>query len=154
MDAVTHPDEATVVDVTEHYVPVRLSTADHSDRARQMEVRWLPGQVVAQSSGRVEHRWVGFLGPDRYRVELLFGRAVHAMSTKAYEEADTLFGRLLAEHPNSARTPEGCYWWGVSAMRQHRNPAPALEKWVHLVEDYPDSDWTEKVAWMVQEAPA
>ncbi len=145
----THPDEGVVRDLEKCFVPVKLDTGRHGERARALEIRWLPGQVVLQPGGRVEHRWIGFLGPASYRVELLFARAMNAMDTKAYEEADRLFGELVEGHPESARAREACYWWGISEQRRHRDSARAVEKWRILVDRYPDDVWTEKVGWMV-----
>lgn len=152
MDAVTHPEVAEVV--SSHFVPLHLSTEKEQERARALEVRWLPGQVILQDSGRVEHRWVGFLKPASYKVELDFGRAMFAMSTKDYEGADRLFSDLVLRRPGAARAAEACYWWGVSEYRRTKDFVNAVRKWSLLVEKFPNDPWVEKIDWIVQEAGA
>lgn len=150
MDAVTHPEVAP--DVIEHFVPLKLQTEADPDRARAHEIKWLPGQVVLQPAGRVEHRWIGFLGPDSYRVELLFGRAMVAMSTKDYEGAGRLFGEITDSHPRSARAPEAWYWWGVSEYRRTKDFQKCVAKWGTILQNYPQDQWAEKIGWIVEEA--
>src|SRR5262245_51213954 len=117
MDAVTHPHADVQRELGERFVPVRLEAGKHGELARRMGTRWLPGLVVADADERPAHVQIGFLPPADLLVELDYGRAIHAMGEKRYDDAHALF-RRVAETPAAERAPEAYFWWGISRYRQ------------------------------------
>jgi TolA-binding protein len=149
MDAVTHPDERVRVEVAEHFVPVKLESARHGEVSRHMNVRWLPGLVIADAAERPAHVSIGFLPPPDLLTELTFGRGIVAMGEKRYDEAHALLSSVAAT-PDAERAPEALFWWGVSRYRQSKDFRAAVEEpWTKIVEGWPRSQWARKVAWMV-----
>src|SRR5688572_6178538 len=98
MDAVTHPQQEVVEHIGEHFTPVKLESGKHPEVSRRMNVRWLPGVVVASPDDRLAHASVGFLPAADLITELTFGRAIVMMGDKRYDEAHELF-RRVAETP-------------------------------------------------------
>jgi TolA-binding protein len=147
MDAVTYPHDQVQSEMEKHFVPVKLESAKHGEVARRMNVRWLPGLVVADGDGRPGHVSIGFLPPADLVVEMTFGRAINAMGGKRYDEAHALFD-AVARDPERERAPEALYWWGVSRYRQMKDfRAATREPWGRIVEGWPKTQWARKVAW-------
>ena len=97
---------------------------------------------------RSTHSTVGFLPPDDLLHELDYGRAIHAMATREYATANGLFDALSAQH-DAERAPEAAYWWGVSRMRETKQPDTALEPWQRILDHWPDSQWARKIRYAV-----
>lgn len=148
MDTVTYPDPNVVEEVSRHFVPVRLVSADHVEISRKFNIRWLPGVVVTDADERPHHSSVGWLSPKDLQVELVFGRAMAAMTRKQYPEADGLFQKLVEGYPGHERAVDGWYWWGINTYRCMKDMKAAAPYWTTLVEKYPDSLWARKIGWI------
>ena len=98
------------------------------------------------ADGRPLHTQVGVLPPGDLLPELDYGRALHAMTTRDYAGANALFG-ALSEQTDAERAPEACYWWGISRMRETKDPTSSLEPWGLIRERWPGSQWARKVAY-------
>ena len=147
MDTVTYPHDTVIAAIERHFVPLKLESARHGDLARRLNVRWLPGLVVADGEGRPAHVSVGFLPPPDLLAELAFGRAVNAMGQKRYDEAHLLF-QEVASDPARERAPEALFGGGISRYRQLKDFAAAVqEPWSRIVERWPGSQWARKVAY-------
>jgi TolA-binding protein len=145
MDTVTYPNDRVIAEMDRHFVPVRLESAKHGELARRLNVRWLPGLVVADADGRPAHVSIGFLPPDDVLVEMTFGRAINAMAAKRYDEAHALF-QDVAGDPARERAPEALFWWGISRYRQLKDFSTAVrEPWGRIAEGWPRSQWARKV---------
>src|SRR5688572_681969 len=137
MDAVTHPMEAVVADVERHFVPVKLESGKHPDISRRMNVRWLPGLVVATPDERPAHTVIGYLPAADLVTELAFGRAIVAMGDKRYGEAHALF-QTVAETDGAERAPEACFWWGISRYRHTKDfQGSVAAPWGRILERWP-----------------
>jgi TolA-binding protein len=148
MGAVTYPDATVEAELAERFVPCKVESASAPDLARKMNVRWLPGLVVADADERPANVQVGFLPPADFLLELDFGRAILAMGAKRYDEADALFGRVAAT--SGDRAPEALFWWGISRYRQSKAFADCQAKWREITERWPSSLWTKKVAYALR----
>jgi TolA-binding protein len=148
MGAVTYPHAAVVQSLNEDFVPCRIESARAPELARRMNVRWLPGLVVADHEERPAHVQVGFLPPEDFLDELKFGRAIMAMGHKRYDEAHALFGQV-AEREGAERAPEAYYWWGISHYRQTKDFADCRRHWAEIVRRWPGSQWARKVSYAV-----
>lgn len=142
----TYPEAAIIEHVQGHFVPVKLLGAEHRELAKGFNLRWFPGLVVAGADGRPAHTVVGFLPPADLVSELDYGRAIHAMTTKDYATANALFQKL-SDDVEAERAPEAAYWWGISKMRETKDPAAGLGPWKLIPERWPASQWTRKVAY-------
>jgi len=143
---VTYPDAGVERAIAEGFVPVRLEGGKFRDLARQYNVRWFPALVVADAEGRATHQTTGFLPPRDLCDELDYGRAIHAMAEKRYDVANRLFG-ALADRREAERAPEAVYWWGISKMRETKDPSAALPTWKLIPERWPRSQFARKVAY-------
>jgi TolA-binding protein len=144
MGAVTYPDPDVVAELNLNFVPCRLESAKVPELARKMNLRWLPGLVVADSTERPAHVVIGFLPPADFRNELDFGRAMAAMTRKRYDEAHALFARV-AHRLDGERAPEAWYWWGISRYRESKEFADCQEKWRQIVAHWPGTQWARRV---------
>jgi TolA-binding protein len=148
MDAVTYPHAKVTEFVNKYMVPVRLESGKNPELGKQMNVRWLPGVVVASADGRPAMTSIGFLPPDDLVSDLTFGRAIVAMGEKRYDDAHALF-RSVGES-DAERAPEAMFWWGVSRYRQSKRFEDAVgEPWGKILERWPRSQWARKVAFAV-----
>jgi hypothetical protein len=149
MGAVTYPNPDVVRELSEHFVPVRIESAKQPEHARRMNVRWLPGLVVAGADERPANVVVGFLPPSDLLPELTFGRAIAAMGEKRYDEAHTLLEQV-AGTKGAERAAEALYWLGVSRYRQSKDFMGSIrEPWGRIVETWPGSQWARKVGFAV-----
>ncbi len=141
----TYPDQRVGAAVSEHFTACKLESGENYPVMKRLGIRWLPGIVLTDGKERVHHSWVGFLPPEPYLVELLFGRGMAAFGSKQLEAAEQHFETLVAETPGSERAPEALYWQGVSRYRQSGELADANRSWARMVETYPQSLWARKV---------
>jgi len=149
MGAVTYPDAEVARRLNDDFVPCMVESAKAPDLARKMNVRWLPGLIVADADERPAHVQVGFLPPQELLTELSFGAAIVAMGEKRYDDAHALF-REVAERPGAERAPEAWYWWGISRYRQSKSFADCQDAWRNIVERWPDSQWVHKVSYALE----
>ena len=148
MGTVTYPNDNVTRELNENFIPVKLESAKNPDVARKMNARWLPGLVVCDADERPAHVQIGYLPPSDFLPELAFGRAIHAMGEKRYDDAHALF-RKVAEGENE-RAPEAYYWWGISATRQTKDMSAYREHWQKIVDKFPKSQTARKVAYVLQ----
>lgn len=153
MDAVTYPHASVVSAVSEQFVPVKLESGKHAELSRRLGIRWLPGLVVADADERPAHTQVGFLPPADLITELTYGRAIHAMGAKRYDDAHALFA-AVAETPDAERAPEALFWWGISRFRQSKDFKGVMEPWGKIVAGWPASQWARKVGYALNRPPA
>jgi hypothetical protein len=147
---VTYPDAAVIEHLNTEFIPTKLLGAEHRDITKELNFRWFPGIAVLDAKGRATHTSVGFLPPADLFSELNYGRAIHAMTTRNYETANRLF-QTLADDTTADRAPEATYWWGISKMRETKDPASALEPWTLVTERWPKSQWSRKVEYALKQ---
>src|SRR5689334_20093201 len=107
MGAVTYPEPRVAAALGARFVACRVESAKAPELARRMNVRWLPGLVVADADERPANVQIGFLAPDDFLSELDFGAAIVAMAAKRYDEADALFRQVAAR--DGERAPDAWY---------------------------------------------
>jgi len=146
---VTYPDAAVVEHLNSEFVPTKLLGADHRDVTKALNFRWFPGIAVLDAKGRATHTSIGFLPPADLFAELDYGRAIHAMTAKDFATANALFDKL-SNDTAAERAPEATYWWGISKMRETKNPASALAPWKLVTERWPQSQWSRKVEYALK----
>lgn len=145
----TYPNDEVIAYIHQNFVPVKLLGADNRELTKGFNVRWFPGIVVAGADRRATHVSIGFLPPEDLISELDFGRAIHAMTTRDYELANELFDRLAST--DADRSPEATYWWGISRMRETKDPGAGTEKWKLIPERWPATQWARKVEYALAE---
>ncbi len=111
--------------------------------ARKLQVRWLPALVLTDGE-RIHHSWIGFLQPKWFQMELLYGRAQAAFSSKDFAGAVKLFDQVVAEYPQMERAPEALYWKAISTYRQTGNFPDAIPTFKEIASKYPQSIWARK----------
>jgi TolA-binding protein len=145
MGTVTYPHPEVERELGERFVPCRLESAKHPELARAMNVRWLPALIVAAADGRPAHVQTSFLAPQDLLVELEFGRAIHAMGEKRYDDAHALFETVAAR--GGERAPDACYWWGISQYRQSKDFRDCQRRWAEIAKRWPDTQWARRVSY-------
>jgi TolA-binding protein len=148
MGAVTYPQASVAHTLNEEFVPCKVESASAPELARKMNVRWLPGLVVADHDERPAHVQIGFLPPEDFLDEITFGRAIVAMGQKRYDEAHDLFRRVVER--GGERAPDALYWWGISHYRQTKSFADCQRHWSEIVRRWPDSQGARKVRYAVE----
>ena len=144
MERVTFPSEAVAAELAARFVPVKIDSARAGDLSRRMNLRWLPGLVVASHDERPANAQIGFLEPADLLTELDFGRAIVAMGRKSYDEAHAAF-RAVTEREGAERAPDAWYWWGISAYRQSKDFADCQRLWAEVARRWPGTQWARRV---------
>ncbi len=143
MDAVTYPDEKVASFLSDSVIPLRVAY-DHPILAKQFGVKWTPTLVTLDIEGQEHHRTVGFLGPDELIPSLLLGMGKCFYETDRFDEALSLFEKLLATSPQSNSAPEAIFLRGVSLYKSTKDPKPLRHAYDKLAAEYPQSEWATR----------
>jgi len=144
MGTVTYPSPRVIEELNRSFVPCRIESAKAPELARKMNVRWLPGLVVADAAERLAHQQIGFLPPADLLNELDFGRAIALMTRKHYPEAHALFLEVAARAATE-RAPEAWYWLGISRYRESKRFEDCQDAWRRIAERWPGTQWARRV---------
>ncbi|MFQ5956240.1 MAG: tetratricopeptide repeat protein [Candidatus Brocadiales bacterium] len=148
MEAVTYPDANVTELINSRFVPLKLHVGKDIELVKRFDVLWTPTIVVAEADGTVHHRFTGFLPPEEYRAQLVFGIAKTDFDKGNYPEASTQFKTVVAQYPDCACAPEAQYWLGVSEFKRTGSADTMRAAWQELIEKYPDSVWATKASFI------
>ena len=128
------------------FVPARAHIKEQPRTFERFAVQWTPTQLVLEPDGKERHRTEGFLPVDDFLAQLHLGLAKLDSGRQQYGEAVRRFRSVYEMFPTAGAAPEACYWVGVSAYKNTRNPEPLTETARLLKSKYPDSKWTRKAS--------
>ncbi len=79
----------------------------------------------------------------------IFDAAVGAQRMEKYEDAISLFERLLEEYPQAEKLPDAYYALGVLYQDQRKDFTKAIDMYTKLYESYPESPTASNALFMV-----
>jgi tetratricopeptide (TPR) repeat protein len=145
MDAVTYPNPTVIEFIQKYIVPLQVAY-NSQPLATDFNVQWTPTLITLDSDGKEHHRTVGFLSPQELVPSLRLGMAKCHFDLERFDEAISIFEKLLAEYPKSDSTPEAIYLRGVSRYKRTHDAKPLKEAYEQLQRDYPASEWTKRAS--------
>lgn len=149
MGAVTYPDPRVKSLMQRAFVPVRLDVDADAAARRAFGSARTPTLLVLDADGREWRRHSGFLDPDRLLAQLSLARLVEALERQDYEAAGRRLGdaRRWAEADPELRA-EALYHTAMAAYRSSEDPAELSAGWRRLLDEFPGSEWAERVAFL------
>ena len=141
MGAVTYPNEAVGEIIRDNFIPVQINIVDRPEFTDRFLSRWTPTIIFIDPDGRDHRRQSGYTPPEHFVADLMMGMAQVAFNLKRYEEAITLYERVVDEFPNSFAAPEALYMVGVSRYRATDDGSNLDTYWDQVMERYPGSRW-------------
>jgi tetratricopeptide (TPR) repeat protein len=145
MDAVTYPNPTVIEFIQKYMVPVQVPY-NSQPLATDFNIQWTPTLITLDSDGKEHHRTVGFLSPQELVPSQRLGMAKCHFDLERFDEAISIFEKLLAEYPKSDSAPEAIYLRGVSRYKRTHDAKPLKEAYVQLQRDYPASEWTKRAS--------
>ncbi len=145
MDAVTYPDDMVGEFIQRNLVAVRVPS-DAKPLSRQFNVVWTPTLVILDQDGKEHHRTTGFLPPAELIPSLLLGIGKLHFEQERFENAISLFDKLVAQYAGSHSAAEAVYYRAVSRYKATKKAEPLKEAYQQLQADYPSSEWAQRAA--------
>ncbi len=127
--------------IAEHVIPVKIKPIDPANQliVQRYQQVWTPTIMLLSPEGQLYHEWNGYLPPDLYVPQLLFGLGKAALKRDRLEEAASWFDMVLAKYPTSDVAPEACYWAAVARYKDSHAADDLLGGWRKLQSRYPNS---------------
>lgn len=142
--AETLPKMSVIDKIGDNFVAVMLDIEVAKDLVASYGVDWTPTFIVADSSGKEDTRWVGYLPEDDYLGMLDMGIAKHSFRKGDYKDAERLLDSVVIKYPLTELAPEACYYIGVARYRMTGDASWLYKAYANLKDMYPDSPWTLK----------
>ena len=157
MDAVTYPDETVVAAIEQGFVPYKISMVerhpDFKEACAGGRVMWGPTLIIADSRGTELRRWVGWLAPESFVMELAFCRALAHHNRGSFAEAQAGFAAIVEQGTGTGIHPEALYWQGIAGfMAGPKDWAPLRLSWGRLVAEYPGNRFATHAS-VIEDAP-
>lgn len=136
--------------VSGSFVPVRVHVREQAEDFQRMGERfgaeWTPTILMIDEDGMERHRIEGFLPAEDFLSHLAFGLGRIAFSRGSFEEAETRFRKVVADHPDSDAAAEALYWAGVARYKATDDGAALVETARAFAESYQDTPWAKKAS--------
>jgi tetratricopeptide (TPR) repeat protein len=143
MDAVTYPSPEVVSFVNNNLIPLRINVIGD----KPLDVNhyfWTPTLALLDYNGNELQRTIGFLGEDEFIASMLLGIAKVHLDAGQYDTGLISLKNLLETLPKSTSVPEAIYFRGVILYKETNDPGKLKEAYVKLINEYPDSVWSER----------
>jgi TolA-binding protein len=102
--------------------------------------------IIADPKGVERYRFEGYLPADEFLPQVEFGLAKSSFATGDYALAESVFRKIVNEHPNSDVAPESQYWAGVAKYKASGDPKALGETEAAFQTRYGDSVWAKKAS--------
>jgi TolA-binding protein len=138
---VTYPDVAVASAIVEHVIPVKIKPIDPANHAivQRYQQVWTPTILLLSPEGQALHEWNGYLPPDLYVPQLLFGLGKAALKRDRLDDAARCFDEVIARYPTSDVAADACYWAAVARYKGSHEAEDLLGGWRKLQSRYPNS---------------
>ena len=101
MDTVTYPDPRTVRFVRDSMIALRVNTQQGRDLAMNFHIKYTPTVITLDGDGKEHHRSIGFQPPEEFVPALMLGIGKAYFDDGRFEQALSVFDKLLSEYPRS-----------------------------------------------------
>ncbi len=102
---------------------------------------WTPTVLILDPDGKERWRLEGYLSRDEFRAHLEMGLARLALSRKDWADAESRYGAVADNYPESKYAPQAVYYRGVSRYSASHDGADLTATAEALEKSYPDSQW-------------
>jgi thioredoxin-related protein len=103
---VTYQDVHVVDFISQNLIAMRLQANDLPSWARSYTIEYTPTVLIVDEKGKELHRTVGFLPPQEFIPNLMFGIAKTFHEAGSSKKAKAVLQRLLSEYPASKIAPQ------------------------------------------------
>lgn len=149
MGAVTYPNAKVQRYLEEHFVPVKFDLVAQPEVMDRFGTPWTPTLIVQDADGREHRRSQGYLDPERFVAEMALAWLMDAINRRDFATAlDRSSEALEWTKGDPVREPEAIYWSGVAGYKAKEDAQPLLDAWNRLLDEFPESEWAKKVAFI------
>jgi thioredoxin-related protein len=92
--------------ISQNLIAMRLEANDPPSWARSYAIQYTPTVLILDDTGKERHRAVGFLSPQEFIPNLMFGIAKTFYEAGNTKKAKAFLKRLLSEYPSSQIAPQ------------------------------------------------
>ena len=142
--AVTYPDSNVCFSVENSFIPLQIDFSKNKTMVKRYAVKWTPTIIILDSDGEEHHRFVGYLPPEDFIAQILFGKGKAEFDLDHFEQAMQCFQEILVRFPRADAAPQAQYYLGVSKYKASHDPKQLKSGLEVLQRDYPNSEWTKK----------
>lgn len=144
----TLPERSVDSYISDRFVPLayEISEPGSQDLVKRYNVEWTPTFILADDKGNEVYRMVGYLPPNDYLAQLVYGEGKAAFKKDDFDRANKCFNRVVEKYPDSSIAPEAMYYAGVSMFKKSHDASNLNKTYDRLKSKYPDSDWTKKAS--------
>jgi hypothetical protein len=149
MGAVTYPDPEVEKYIEQHFIPVQFNVVDQPDVMERFNTPWTPTLIVQDADGKEHGRSQGYLDPKRFLAEMALVRLKEPINRRDFATARDRVRDVLARVAGDPqREPEAIYWGGVAAYKASNDANHLMAGWNRLLDEFPQSEWARKVAFI------
>jgi thiol-disulfide isomerase/thioredoxin len=142
--AVTYLDSNVCFYVENHFIPLQVDFNKNKALVKRFGVKWTPSIIILDADGDEHYRFIGFLKPEDFAGQIMFGRGKAEFNLDHLEQAVQCFQEILVRYPKTDAAPEAQYLLGVSKYKANHDPKELKLGFEVLQRDYPQSEWTKK----------
>ncbi|MEM7263554.1 MAG: hypothetical protein AAF488_16320 [Planctomycetota bacterium] len=157
MDTVTYPNDEVSAFISERFEPLKIDMLakhpDFRDACAGQKVIWAPALIFADAKGRELRRYIGWLPPESFLLDLRFVLATWQFQQIDFAGARDEYRAVFDAATDGPLAAEALYWVGIAGFLAGKRDMGALrEAWEKLVRDYPDTRWATH-ALVIEDAP-
>jgi hypothetical protein len=151
MGAVTYPNPEVEKLIETQFIPVQFDVVAQPDVMERFNAPWTPTLIVQDADGREHGRSQGYLDAKRFLAEMSLVRLREAINRREFAEARDRVREVMPHVAGDPqREPEAIYWASVAAYKASGEIENLLNGWNRLLDQFPDSEWAKKVAFIRQ----
>jgi len=127
--------------IADRVIPVKIKPMDSANHAivQRYQQVWTPTIMLLSPEGQALHEWNGYLPPDLYLPQLVFGLGKAALKQDRLGEAAECFDEVITKYPTSDVAADACYWAVVARYKGSHEAEDLLGGWQKLQSRYPQS---------------
>ncbi len=148
----SYPHPAVAAELREFFVCARVDITADRGAARQARVLWTPTLQFWSRHGIPLRESVGFLPPLLLLQQLRLARALDALRSARFDQAQALFQQVAETEEARELAPEALYWVGIAGYLRDRDHAALRRAWRPLRERFPASSWAARTEYSDPEA--
>ena len=140
----TYPDANVSYAMENHFIPLQIDFNKNKAMVNRFNVKWTPTLIILDSDGDEHHRFIGFLPPEDFIVQIILGKGKAMFNLDQLDQAIQCFQEILVRSPTTDAAPEAQYFVGVTKYKLSHDPKELKLGLEVLQRDYPNSEWTKK----------
>ncbi|OGQ55928.1 MAG: hypothetical protein A3J24_01115 [Deltaproteobacteria bacterium RIFCSPLOWO2_02_FULL_53_8] len=147
-EGTTFVDKQVAEVIERHCMPISLSVTNDQNLTARYKIDLTPTFILTDCEGRELERWVGFLPPEDFIIQLYLALGLAAFHRKRFKDARAAFEWIIDNRPNSVAAPQARYYMGVTLYKSTGDTSHLKRTWTAMRNRYPNDFWTKKAsAW-------